>query len=277
MHAVVIKAAAGPEVLRYVEAPPPEPGDREVLIRVHAASVNPIDASPASTIPPQARCDHHEQAAAIPVAGLTAWQALFDCAGLTAGQVALISGGNRDFVLGLGADHYVDLTRKDVADALSGVDATLDTVGGKTPRSPLGAVRDPRRGLGCASEWPAMRRVGGRPHARLCVNRAACASSDVSIRKPYRSYNASVISVPKILSVPKEMHPRSSSGTSVHATRTTGGRRAPTFAASWFDRAGQPMPAPLRYLDFGRRRAPRRWSSGYRACPGHQLRSCRYR
>src|SRR5690349_22267441 len=34
----------------------------------------------------------YEQAAAIPVAGLTAWQALFDRAQLTAGQTALIAG-----------------------------------------------------------------------------------------------------------------------------------------------------------------------------------------
>src|SRR3989440_2661646 len=76
----------------------------------------------------------HEQAAAIPVAGMTAWQALFDRGGLESGQIALIAGAaggvghfavqfakvtgartigtgsarNREFVLGLGADDYVD-------------------------------------------------------------------------------------------------------------------------------------------------------------------------
>jgi NADPH:quinone reductase-like Zn-dependent oxidoreductase len=34
----------------------------------------------------------NEQAAAIPVAGLTAWQALFDRGGLEAGQTALVAG-----------------------------------------------------------------------------------------------------------------------------------------------------------------------------------------
>src|SRR5512133_2540987 len=75
----------------------------------------------------------HEDAAAIPVAGMTAWQALFDRGGLESGKTALIAGAaggvghfavqfakradahvigtgssrNRDFVVGLGADDYV--------------------------------------------------------------------------------------------------------------------------------------------------------------------------
>ena len=89
---------------------------------------------------------------------MTAWQALFDRGGLEAGQTALIAGAaggvghlavqfakhagarvigtgssrNRDFVLGLGADEYVDYTEQDVSDAVSGVDVALDTVGGAT-------------------------------------------------------------------------------------------------------------------------------------------------
>jgi NADPH:quinone reductase-like Zn-dependent oxidoreductase len=43
MNAVRIHEYGSPEVLRYEEAPRPEPGDDEVLIRVHAAGVNPID------------------------------------------------------------------------------------------------------------------------------------------------------------------------------------------------------------------------------------------
>src|SRR2546421_4547442 len=110
----------------------------------------------------------HEQAAAIPVAGLTAWQALFDRGGLESGQTALIAGAaggvghfavqfakvagaraigtgssrNRDFVLGLGADEYVDYTQQDVAEAVSGVDVAFDTVGGETTQSLLPAVRE---------------------------------------------------------------------------------------------------------------------------------------
>jgi NADPH:quinone reductase-like Zn-dependent oxidoreductase len=58
----------------------------------------------------------HEQAAAIPVAG--------------------------EFVLGLGADEYVDYTQQDVTQAVSGVDLALDTVGGDTTESLVPTVRD---------------------------------------------------------------------------------------------------------------------------------------
>ncbi|HEY2571566.1 MAG TPA: NADP-dependent oxidoreductase, partial [Solirubrobacteraceae bacterium] len=110
----------------------------------------------------------HEQAAAIPVAGMTAWQALFDRGELARGQTALSAGAaggvghfavqfakhagaraigtgsarNRDFVLGLGADEYVDYTSQDVADVVSGVDVAFDTVGGETTRTLLATVRE---------------------------------------------------------------------------------------------------------------------------------------
>lgn len=110
----------------------------------------------------------HEQAAAIPVAGLTAWQALFDRGGLERGQTALIAGAaggvghfavqfatlagaraigtgssrNRDFVLGLGAEQYVDYTQQEIAEAVSDVDVAFDTVGGETTTSLLPAVRE---------------------------------------------------------------------------------------------------------------------------------------
>jgi NADPH:quinone reductase-like Zn-dependent oxidoreductase len=110
----------------------------------------------------------HEQAAALPVAGLTAWQALFDRAGLERGQTVLIAGAaggvghlgvqfaaragarvigtgssrNRDFVMGLGADEYVDYTQRDVGESVSGVDVAFDTVGGETTESLLAVVRE---------------------------------------------------------------------------------------------------------------------------------------
>jgi NADPH:quinone reductase-like Zn-dependent oxidoreductase len=111
----------------------------------------------------------HEQAAAIPVAGMTAWQALFDRGGLASGQTALVAGAaggvghfgvqfaakvagarviatgstrNRDFVLGLGADEYVDYTQQDVSSAASGVDVAFDTVGGDVTASLVPTLRE---------------------------------------------------------------------------------------------------------------------------------------
>ncbi|WP_458248195.1 NADP-dependent oxidoreductase [Streptomyces sp. MAI_2237] len=43
MKAVRLHEHGGPEVLRYEDAPIPEPGAGEVLVRVHAAGVNPPD------------------------------------------------------------------------------------------------------------------------------------------------------------------------------------------------------------------------------------------
>jgi len=101
----------------------------------------------------------HQHAAAIPVAGLTAWQALFDRGALHSGQTALVAGAaggvghfavqfaklagarvigtgstrNRDFVLSLGADEYVDYTGQDVGEVVSGADVAFDTVVPKRP------------------------------------------------------------------------------------------------------------------------------------------------
>jgi NADPH:quinone reductase-like Zn-dependent oxidoreductase len=43
MKAIRIHNYGGPEVLEYEDAPRPQPGEGEVLLRVHATSVNPID------------------------------------------------------------------------------------------------------------------------------------------------------------------------------------------------------------------------------------------
>jgi NADPH:quinone reductase-like Zn-dependent oxidoreductase len=52
------------------------------------------------------------------------------------------SARNRDFVLGLGADAYVDSTQQDVGESVSGVDVALDTVGGETTQSLLPTLRE---------------------------------------------------------------------------------------------------------------------------------------
>ena len=43
MKAVCIYTYGGPEVLVYEDAPRPHPDDGEVLVRVHAAGINPVD------------------------------------------------------------------------------------------------------------------------------------------------------------------------------------------------------------------------------------------
>jgi NADPH:quinone reductase-like Zn-dependent oxidoreductase len=217
---VVIHETGGPDVLQWEEVPDPKPDDGEVLIRVHAAGVNPVDwkyrtgmaerelpailgneasgiveasradgfgegdavfgyaasgayaelaTTPASTIAkkPEAGITH-EEASTIQVAAQTAWQSLFDKAGLERGQTVLITGAaggvghfavqfakhagarvigtggprNHDFVMSLGADEYLDYAEQDVADAVNEVDVAFDTVGGEVTESLVPAVRD---------------------------------------------------------------------------------------------------------------------------------------
>src|SRR6476619_4951840 len=45
MKAVRIRKYGGPEVLQYEDAPRPKPKPGEVLVRVHAAGVNPVDSA----------------------------------------------------------------------------------------------------------------------------------------------------------------------------------------------------------------------------------------
>jgi len=98
----------------------------------------------------------HAYAAATPLAALTAWQALFDVAGLSSGRSVLILGGsggvghfavqlakwkgakvaattserNTDFVRGLGAHQVIDYGALRLEDAIQAVDVVFDTVGG---------------------------------------------------------------------------------------------------------------------------------------------------
>jgi NADPH:quinone reductase-like Zn-dependent oxidoreductase len=45
MKAIVVHEYGGPEVLKYEDAPRPEPKDDEILVRVIAAGVNPVDSA----------------------------------------------------------------------------------------------------------------------------------------------------------------------------------------------------------------------------------------
>src|SRR5215472_13097594 len=147
MKVVRMHAFGDVDVLHYDEVERPVPQAGEVLVRVRAAGVNPVDWGTRSYPMPSTT-----GAAAVPLAGLIAWQALFDTAGLHAGQTVLIPGGaggvghlaiqlakwkgaqvitttstrNVAFVRELGADVVIDYTRETIEDVVQEVDVVLD-------------------------------------------------------------------------------------------------------------------------------------------------------
>ncbi|MGW5724323.1 NADP-dependent oxidoreductase [Amycolatopsis sp. NPDC003865] len=211
MRIVTQQALGGPEVLRVTEAPRPEPGPTEVLVRVHAAGVNPVDwkvragggflGEPPFTVgwdvagvveqigfgatgvrtgdevlgmpwfprPANAYAEYvtapsrhfvrkpaglsFAEAAALPLAGLTAWQGLVDVANVQEGQRVFIdaaaggvghlavqiakargahvigtaSAGKHDLLRELGVDEPIDY--HDPAASTSDVDVYFGLVG----------------------------------------------------------------------------------------------------------------------------------------------------
>lgn len=220
MRASIIRKYGNNDVIEYVEDfPKPEIATDEVLIEMHAASVNPIDwhvmkgdvkllfnykmphilgNDGAGTVvqigsnvskfkigdevyfrPGKKKitgtfaefCSvkedevalkpknlSFEEAAGIPLVGLTAWQALFDLGNLQKGQKVLIhagSGGvgsiaiqlaktigaevatttstsNLELVKSFGADTIIDYKKENFKDKLKDYDLVFDTLGGKT-------------------------------------------------------------------------------------------------------------------------------------------------
>jgi NADPH:quinone reductase-like Zn-dependent oxidoreductase len=122
----------------------------------------------------------HNEAAGVPLAGLTAWQALFDHGHLEKGQKVLIhagSGGvgtlaiqiakhvgafvatttsesNRQMVTDLGADLVIDYTTKKFDDELSDYDLVLDMLGGDTLERSFDVVRTGGRVVSIKGEAP---------------------------------------------------------------------------------------------------------------------------
>lgn len=218
MKAIRIHSYGGPEVLVYEDAPRPSPAPDEVLIRVHAAGVNPIDwkiragylsgflnltfpfilgidvagvvegvganvsgfkpgdsvyawadiskngsyaeyvTVKGENVAPKPVSLDFIQAAAVPQAALTAWQALFETGGLQPGQTVLIhaaaggvgtfavqlakwkgvnvygtaSAGNLEFLRDIGVDEPIDYSTLNSEAIRRSVDIVLDAVGGDT-------------------------------------------------------------------------------------------------------------------------------------------------
>jgi NADPH:quinone reductase-like Zn-dependent oxidoreductase len=198
--AVYTKAAAG-KVLEIRDLDQPLPKDTEVVLRVGAASVNPLDwrlkterpgvdvageivavgkhvtqfkpgdavfgggkgafaeyaCARESKLAPKPEGVSFEQAASVPIAGLTALQALRNKAHLQAGQKVLINGAsggvgtfavqiaksfgahvtgvcstkNINLVRSLGADRVIDYTREDFTEDGERYDLLLDNVGNR--------------------------------------------------------------------------------------------------------------------------------------------------
>ena len=226
MRAIVQTTVGGPEILTVSEVPTPRPGPGQVLVKVKAAGINPVDVAvragyypllgePPFTIGwdiagtveavgdgvtafkagdevfgmpyfPKQAATHAEyavapadqlaakpkaldfaQAGSLPLAGLTAWQALVGAAGIKAGHRVLIhaaAGGvghlavqiakakgayviatasteKRDFVRSLGADEAIDYTATDFATAVRDIDIVLEPIGGDHAAQSLKTLR----------------------------------------------------------------------------------------------------------------------------------------
>jgi NADPH:quinone reductase-like Zn-dependent oxidoreductase len=226
MLAVTQHRFGGPEVLELAEVDPPQPLPTEVLVRVRAAGVNPVEAvirsggfpllgeppfilgwdisgvveevvpgttrfapgdevygmpffprpgngyaeyvaAPSRQLARKPATIDHAHAAALPLAGLTAWQSLVDVAGLEAGQRVVVHGaaggvghlavqiakargayvigtasaGKHAFVRGLGADEVIDYRAVDFAAELDEVDVVLDSIGGDYADRSLAVLR----------------------------------------------------------------------------------------------------------------------------------------
>jgi NADPH:quinone reductase-like Zn-dependent oxidoreductase len=218
MKAIVMDTFGGPDVLHSADLPQPEPRDGEVLIRVIAASINPVDYKiragtfrpPNTELPAVPGRDvsgtieavgpgvtefkegdevyaflashsggyaafalarqeevarkpyslDHLHAAAVPLAAVTAWQALFDHGRLQTGQRVLIHGGaggvghfavqfakakgavviatataqDLDLLRNLGADRVIDHKARPFEREVREIDLVIDLVGGETQR-----------------------------------------------------------------------------------------------------------------------------------------------
>jgi len=153
MKAVRIHAFGNESALTFDEIPVPAIGDEDVLIRVVAASVNPVDWK----IREGHLRDIIPHRLPLTLAGITAWEAIINVGQVSAGQSVLIhaaAGGvgslavqlakwrgaeviatasaqNADLVTFLGADEVIDYRKESFAEKARGLDLVFDTVGGQ--------------------------------------------------------------------------------------------------------------------------------------------------
>ncbi|GHO78025.1 hypothetical protein KSD_57960 [Ktedonobacter sp. SOSP1-85] len=144
-------AAVGPDVTAF------QVGDLVYGLTMNGATYAEYTVADASQLAQKPSFMDHIQAAGMPLAALTAWQALFDHGHLEAGQVVLIngasggvghfavqfakmrgarvigvaSGRNAAFLRELGVDQFIDYTTTQVAHTAQNVDLVFDAVGGK--------------------------------------------------------------------------------------------------------------------------------------------------
>jgi NADPH:quinone reductase-like Zn-dependent oxidoreductase len=138
-------------------------------------------AVPAELLAPKPRTLGHVESAAIPLAGLTSWQGLFDHGELREGERVLIHGAaggvgqfatqlarwRGAYVIGtasgtgvamareLGADEVVDRSSVRFEDAVDPVDLVFDTVGGEALARSVAVLREGGRLVSVAEEPPA--------------------------------------------------------------------------------------------------------------------------
>ncbi|KAB8130751.1 NADP-dependent oxidoreductase [Gracilibacillus oryzae] len=118
------------------------------------------------------------EAAAVPLAGLTAYQALFDHGKLEKGQKVLIHAGaggvgsfaiqlakeagayvyttaspkNHDLLQTLGADEVIDYHTTDIKDVLKDIDLVFDTIGGETQNDSFEVLKENGRLISIVGE-----------------------------------------------------------------------------------------------------------------------------
>lgn len=124
-------------------------------------------AVPAHELAPKPRGLNHIHAAALPLAGLTAWQGLVDAADIRSGQRVLIHGAaggvghlavqiakakgafviatasedKVEFVRNLGADQVIDYRKEDFTRIALEIDIALETIGGDHTAQTVGTLR----------------------------------------------------------------------------------------------------------------------------------------